>query len=173
MTVRQTRNGTMRIPAILVALALLFPCVHVSAQEPAAPAAVSPHTRLMAARTIFIRSAPASIPYDIISDAFQGWGRYQLADTPAAADLIVSIVAPPPNPGAGPGGNPKNRPAVSEDQSQIRLLILDAHDRAVLWSGSEQPKPALSEKRHEDQLVDASLRLFRRFRDLIEPGSEP
>ena len=119
-------------------------CAPVSAQEPATPAAVSPHARLMAARSIYIQSAPASIPYDIIGDAFQGWGRYQVADNPAAADLIVSIVAPPPNPGASVGRQPpKTAPRLSDDVTQIRLLILDAHDRAVLWSGSEQPKPAL------------------------------
>lgn len=156
----------------LMALAMLLPCAHVSAQEPATPA-VSPHTRLMAARSIFIEPAPASIPYDIIGDAFQGWGRYQMADSRAAADLIVSIVAPLPSPVAGPGGNSKNRPATPDDLTKIRLLILDAHDRAVLWSSSEQPKPALNEKHREDQLVDASLRLFRRFRATIEPEPEP
>jgi hypothetical protein len=158
---------------VVIALALLLPCAHAFAQEPAAPAAVSPHTRLMAARSIFIQPAPASIPYDVIGDAFQGWGRYQLADSPAAADLIVSIVAPSPNPSAGPGGGSKNRPAVSDQATQIRLLILDAHDRAVLWSSSEQPRPAVTAKSHEDKLVDASLRLFRRFRNTIEPEPEP
>ncbi len=57
--------------------------------------------------------------------------------------------------------------------TEIRLTILDARDRAVLWSGSEQPKGAFSAKRHEDELVDASLRLFRRFRASIEPEPEP
>jgi hypothetical protein len=163
----------MKTQSILVAVVLLFCCAFVSAQEPEKPAEISPHTRLMAARSIYVEHSGASIPFDIIGDAFQGWGRYQLADTPASADLIVSIVGPSPNPraSAGPGG--KDRPAPANDFTQIRLLILDAHDRAVLWSGSEQPKAALNEKRHEDQLVDASLRLFRRFRDIIEPEPAP
>jgi hypothetical protein len=149
----------------LFAVALLLPCAPVSAQEPA----VSPHARLMAARSIYIEHSGGRIPNDIIGDAFQGWGRYELAADPASADLIVSILAPLSNPAvsAGPGG--KNRPAVSDDATQIRLVIVDAHDRALLWSSSEQPKPAISEKGREDKLVDASLRLFRRFRSLIEP----
>ena len=173
ITVRQRRDSTARTVAILFTLALLLASASAWAQEAAAPAAVSPHTRLMAARSIYIKSAPASIPYDIIGDAFQGWGRYQVADNPAGADLIVSIVAPPANPGASVGGNAKNRPAASSDMTEIRLTILDARDRAVLWSGSEQPKGAFSAKRHEDELVDASLRLFRRFRASIEPEPEP
>jgi hypothetical protein len=52
---------------------------------------------------------------------------------------------------------------------QIRLLILDAHDRVTLWSGVEQPKSSMKERQREENVVDASLRLFRRFRDLIEP----
>jgi len=172
MTVRQRRAGAARSLAILFTLALLLPGALAWAQEAAAPAAVSPHVRLMAARSIYIKSAPPSIPYDIIGDAFQGWGRYQVADDPAAADLIVSIVAPASNTGASVG-NAKRSPAPSSDLTEIRLTILDAHDHAVLWSGSEQPKGALTEKRHEDELVDASLRLFRRFRASIEPGSEP
>jgi hypothetical protein len=173
MMVQQRQNGTARTVARLFTLALLVLSASVWAQEAAAPGAVSPHARMMAARSVYIKSAPPSIPYDIIGDAFQGWGRYQVADSPASADLIVSIVAPPPNPSAGPGGNAKNRPAISSDVTEIHLIILDAHDHAVLWSGSEQPKGAISEKRHEDELVDASLRLFRRFRASIEPEPEP
>jgi hypothetical protein len=163
----------MRTQTIPLVVALLFLCSFVSAQQPDNPAEISPHTRLMAARSIYIEHSGASIPYDIIGDAFQGWGRYQMADTPASADLIVSIIAPSsaPRASAGPGG--KDRPAPTDELTQIRLLILDAHDRAVLWSSSEQPKAAFNQKHHEDQLVDASLRLFRRFRNIIEPEPAP
>jgi len=169
------RRTLPRISLTLAALtvALLLSGASVCAQEPAQPAAISPRARLMAARSIFIEPASSSIPYDVIGDAFQGWGHYELAADPAKADLIVSIVAPPGYPSASVGGNAKNRPATPDDVTKIRLLILDAHDRAVLWSSSEQPKPALNEKRREDQLVDASLRLFRRFRDTIEPEPGP
>ena len=173
MTVLRTPQPIARTIAILFALALLLSSAPVAAQEPPKSPVISPHTRLMAARSIFIEPAPASIPYDIIGDAFQGWARYQLADSRDAADLIVAIVAPRPNPAAGTGPGAKNLPVDPDDFTQIRLLILDAHDRAVLWSGTEQPKPALNEKHREDQLVDASLRLFRRFRNTIEPEPAP
>ncbi len=57
MTVRQRRDSTARTVAILFTLALLLASASAWAQEAAAPAAVSPHTRLMAARSIYIKSA--------------------------------------------------------------------------------------------------------------------
>jgi hypothetical protein len=157
----------------VVLIALLLSCAPIFAQEPAKPSAISPHARLMAARSIYIQHSGGSIPNDIIGDAFQGWGHYELADDPAGAELIVSIIGPVSTPSASSGPGGRNRPAVPDDVTQVRLVILDAHDHAVLWTGSEQPKPAITEKSHEDKLVDASLRLFRRFRSLIEPEPAP
>ena len=128
----------------------------------------------MAARNIFIEHAGGLLPNDVIGDAFQGWGRYTVVGDPANADLIVSINAPVSDTGvsvSGGGGSGTSRS--SAVVTQIRLLILDAHDRVVLWSGNEQPKSSLKEKQRENNVVDASLRLFRRFRDLIEPEPAP
>ncbi len=176
MEIRITPQRTRtRISLTLAALAvaLLLACASVSAQQPAQPAAISPHARLMAAHTIYIEHSGGRIPNDVIGDAFQGWGRYELAADPARADLIVSISAPLSNTGASVSSGANSKTVVSADVTQIRLLILDAHDRAVLWSGTEQPKSSMHEKKSEDQLVDASLRLFRRFRSLIEPEPAP
>lgn len=145
-------------------------CVSAFAQQTPNPPAITPHARLMAARTIFIEHAGGSIPNDVIGDAFQGWGRFQQTFERNKADIIVSINAPVSDTGISVG-NGRSSSSVSSSSSvtQIRLLILDAHDRVVLWSGSEQPKSAFKEKQREDNEVDASLRLFRRFRKLIEP----
>jgi hypothetical protein len=133
----------------------------------------------MAARNIFIEHAGGRLPNDVIGNAFQGWGRYTVVGDPAGADLIVSIHAPVSDSGAsvssGDGrGRGSSSTSVSSSQiTRIQLLILDAHDRVVLWSGSEQPKSSLKEKQREDNVVEASLRLFRRFRNLIEPEAAP
>jgi hypothetical protein len=158
---------------------ILLLCASVSAQQPAKPPAVSPHARLMAARSIYIEHSGGRLPNDVIGDAFQGWGHYVVVGDPAQADLIVSINAPISDSGGvsvgggGGGGRrgapPPSRTPSSSDVFQIRLSILDAHDRVVLWSGSEQPKSSMKESKREDNDVDASLRLFRRFRNLIEP----
>jgi hypothetical protein len=144
------------------------------AQDAAKPPVISAHARLMAARTIYIEHAGGRLPNDVIGDAFQGWGHYQLVGDPSRADLIVSINAPTTETGmsVGPGaGNGRQTPIGGSGGQvlQIRLFILDAHDRVTLWSSVEQPKGSRKEKQREDNVVDASLRLFRRFRDTIEP----
>jgi len=142
-------------------IALLLSATSFAAQDAAKPPAISPHVRLMAARTIFIENAGGRIPNDVIGDAFQGWGHYQRVGDPQRADLIVAINAPTLD-GSSSG-----------QVLQIRLSILDARDRVTLWSSSEQPKSAHKEKQREDNVVDASLSLFRRFRDSIEPEPAP
>ena len=168
-------NVDARPSPALFAVAALLLCALLSAQEPPKPAVISPHARLMAARSIFIEHAGGLLPNDVIGDAFQGWGRYTVVGDPANADLIVSINAPVSDSGVsvGGGGRRSGTSLSSSDVTQIRLLILDAHDRVVLWSGSEQPKSSMKEKQREDNVVEASLRLFRRFRNLIEPEPAP
>ena len=122
-----------RTMAILAALALLLACASVSAQEAAAPAAVSPHTRLMAARSIYIEHAGRH-PSPMTSSAMPSrdgaatrWPTIPPAPTSSSPSSLRRS-----NPGASVGRGAKNRPACSLTMStQIRLLILDAHDRAV------------------------------------------
>ncbi len=159
--------------ALAVALFLALLCASLSAQEASKPPAISPHARLMAARTICIEHAGAIIPNDVIGDAFQGWGRYRLVGDPESADLIVSINAPTYDSGVSVGGGVQGTVVSGTQVSQIRLVILDAHDRVTLWSSVEQPKSSRKEKQREDNLVEASLRLFRRFRSTIEPEPAP
>jgi hypothetical protein len=158
--------------------ASLLLCTSISAQEPPKPPVISAQARLVTARRIFIEHAGARLPNDVIGDAFHGWGRYQLVGGPGEADLIVSISAPTSDSGVsvgsgGPGSGRHGTMVASTDVTQIRLLILDAHDRVVLWSGHEQPKSSMKEKQREDNVVDASLRLFRRFRNAVEPELAP
>jgi hypothetical protein len=162
-----------RLLAGLAASLLL--CASVWAQQPPKPPVISAHARLMAARRIFIEHAGGRLPNDVIGDAFQGWGRFQLVGDPGQADLIVSILAPVSDAGVsvGPGSGRRGAAAASAAATEIILQVLDAHDRVVLWSGRQQPKSSMKEKQREDNTVDASLRLFRSFRDAIEPESAP
>jgi hypothetical protein len=170
----------MRNHSKLLALSVaVLLCVAAFAQEAPKPPVVSPNARLMAARSIYIEHAGGSIPNDVIGDAFQGWGRFRLVNDPAEADLIVSINAPSSDNGVSVSGRADSRGSASSRNlssasiTQIRLLILDAHDRVVLWSGNEQPKSSMKGKQREDNEVEASLRLFRRFRNIIEPEPPP
>jgi hypothetical protein len=185
-----SRSVALWIPFSAARLAMVFGAVFAattillsasaSAQESSKAPVVSSHARLMAARSIFIEHTGARLPNDVIGDAFQGWGHYVVVNDPEQADLIVSIDAPASDPGVSVGGGNGRRGSTSANSrtssssgGQIRLLILDGHDRVVLWSGSEQPKSSIKERSREDFVVDASLRLFRRFRDTIEPEPAP
>jgi len=166
----------MRVASRLLArpaAAALLLCALFSAQEPPKPPVISSHARLLAARRIFIQHAGGRLPNDVIGDAFQGWGRYQIVGDPEQADLVVSIIAPFSDSDVSVGSGSGNSRSASAPVTQIRLFILDAHDHVILWSGAEQPKSSMKQKQREDNLVDASLRLFRRFRDIIEPEPAP
>lgn len=160
-------------------VAPLLLCAAAFAQDAPKPPVISTQARLMAARSIYIEHAGGHIPNDVIGDAFQGWGHYTVVYDPASADLIVSINAPTADSGVSVGGGDSRRGSSSNKNlssssiTGIRLVILDAHDRVVLWSGSEQPKSSMKEKQREDNEVEASLRLFRRFRNVIEPDPAP
>lgn len=163
-------------PALFAGAALyavLLLCALLSAQQPPAPTVVSPNARLLAARNIYIEHAGALLPNDVIGDAFQGWGRFTVVGDPADADIIVSIEAPTSDSGVTVADARRSSTVASAQVTQILLRILDAHDRVVLWSSSEQPKSSIKEKTREDKVVEASLRLFRRFRTLVEPESAP
>ncbi len=139
---------------------------------------VSPKLRMMNARTILITHSGGRIPNDIIDEAFRGWGRYRVVNRREDADMVVSIEGVLANSGfevSGGGPNPaRHEVLVSGAVINIRLFIRDAHDGAVLWAGSELPKGSRKEGgSREDHEVDASLRLFRRFREYIEPEPKP
>jgi len=130
----------------------------------------------MAARSIYIEHAGGRIPNDVIGDAFQGWGRYTVVGEPERADLVVSINAPVSDSGVSVSDGRRGSAGTSLSSSvvtQIRLVIMDAHDRVVLWSGNEQPKSSMKGHQREDNEVEASLKLFRRFRGTIEPETAP
>ena len=169
----QSRHGLF----LGVCTAALLLCATLSAQETPKPAPIAPHARLLAARTIYIQHVGGRIPNDVIGDAFHGWGHYTVVAEPEQADLIVSINAPVSDSGVSvsSGNGRHSTPASSQGSAitQIRLAILDAHDRVVLWSGTEQPKSSFKEKQREDNEVEASLRLFRRFRNVVEPEPQP
>ena len=153
------------VRVVRVLLAVLLLCGVMPAQQaenapvdsPAKAPVLSAQARLLAAHRIYIEHLGASLPNDVIGNAFAGWFRYTLVGSPEKADLIVSI----------------NAPEMDGSLLEIRLSILDAHDRLLLWGGVERPKSALKERRREDNVIESSLKLFRRFRAVIEPEGTP
>ena len=181
----------MRLLRVLVPLAILVCFAGAFAQERAKPAQevtkptppMSPFLRLTSAKSMFIKSSGGSdIPYNVISSSMEGWGRYQIVKSVDQADLIMEITAPT---GSGGGvtvssstrndqyGRPQDSVSSSRDLSTgagaVRLVIYDARSKAALWSASEEAKGGMRQKSREDNLVNASEKLFSKFHDRIEP----
>jgi hypothetical protein len=144
---------------------------------------VNPSARLTAAKTAMIRNAEGSdIPYNVISSAIESWGRFNLVNSAETADIIVEISAPGTSGSGismsssvnrtGPTGRPEQSSGTTRDISNapVRMIVYDARSHIALWSASEQPHFAVKQKAKEDNLVQASERLFSKFREKVEPS---
>lgn len=174
----------MRIHQVLVPLAVLCCALSLPAQEVEKPAPpMSPFARLTSAKTIYLKSTGGSdIPYTVISSDMEGWGRYQIVKSPEKADLIMEITAPSEGGGGvtvssstktGEYGRPEDSVSSSRELSSgggvVKLVVYDPRSKAPLWSATEQAKSAMRQKAREDNLVQASEKIFTKFHDRIEP----
>ncbi len=139
------------------------------AQEPAtktaetkAPApntkpALSPLARLQGAKTVFVRNVEGStIGFDTVVTTLEGWGRYQLVDTAAKADLLIEVTSPDEGGGGGVSVSSSSSTASGKYQESnkttrelssgggpMRLVVRDARTSTTLWFASEQVKGAM------------------------------
>jgi len=158
-------------------LVMLLTAIGVFAQDQKPPAPfVSPSARLMSAKTAYMSNGGGSeIPYNVIEEGMQGWGRFTLADSPQKADIIVEVTAPEEDNGVSvstssdSGGHSSSRSSRDLTVAIIKLIVYDAKTHLPLWSSNERPKNAFKERAREDNLVQASEKLLSRFRDRLEP----
>lgn len=181
----------MRLLRLVAPLAILISGLVPFAQEATRPAPevtkptppMSPFLRLTSAKSVFIRSSGGSdIPYNVISSSMQGWGRYDIVNSPEKADLIMEVAAPSGSVGGitvssstknDQYGRPQDSVSSSRDLSSgggtVRLVIYDPRSKAPLWSVTEEAKGAMRQKAREDNLVTAAEKVFTKFHDRIEP----
>ncbi len=84
--------------------------------------------------TVLKRSADPSLIYNQFYAAMKTWGRFQLADSPAHADLILEVRFNLPLTDCG---------KTSTYGGQVALTILDGKTHFVLWSIDEPVEIAL------------------------------
>lgn len=142
---------------------------------------MTPAARLAAAKTAFLRKSGGSesIPYDVVSDTLQGWGRFTMVDAPEKADVIIEVYTAEDTPatistsghgrGRGYGSGPSATASKDVSISQIRLTVYDAKSRMGLWSGSARPKGALKKVDRENNEVEAAQQLVEKLHDQLEP----
>ena len=142
------------------------------AQQPAPPAAPVP-TQITEARNVFISNAGADTfflafsggsnrAYNDLYAAIKHWGRYQIASSPAQADLIFEVRSMArPSDVSGTDGN-----VSTTYNPQIRLQILDPKTRTVLWTLTSYIEAGGLQKTRDKQFDLAANGLFNQLRQL-------
>jgi hypothetical protein len=147
-----------------------------------APVFVPPSVRLKQAKSVFMKNGGGSdIPFSVIESGVEGWGKYTLVDSAEKADLIVEVTSPTEDTGVSVTSRTTTDERGREQQSttsskeltveQIKLVVYDAKNKVPLWSATEKPKGGFKQKTREDNLVEASQKLVREFRERVEPPS--
>jgi len=171
----------------LYASVVILAVVAIRAQQPAPekPRVETPAARLANAKSVLImRTRGNMIPYDVIRDTVDGWGRFALVQTPDQADLLIQV--------ASTGGDSDLRVTSTSGQSMesgrygssshtskdlsatdIKLTVLDARNRRVLWEATETAKYAMKEKARENNMVEAAEKLASKLHNKLEPPPPP
>ena len=155
----------------LLALALLIP-TSLQAQTP--PPAPLP-TAITTAQKLFLGNAGDTDNQDCLRAynefyaGIAGYGRYQLVLDPSAADLILELHYEVRAGGiTGP-----HSPVDTAFARQFRLVLIDPHTRAVLWSFTEAENNAVFQSNRNKNLDAAMTKLLTDFVTLGQPAATP
>lgn len=153
----QLHLATFVCAALLGGTAL---CAQDTASTPPAPnVPLAPvPAPLLSAKKVFISNAGADSglfphpfsgdpdrPYNQFYLDVKSWGRYELVDDPADADLVFELHLTAPN---GPQ-NPSKQNGASDPLPMFRLTILDRKTHYVLWALTESIGFAFLQKTHD------------------------
>jgi hypothetical protein len=143
-------EGTVRIKfpvfGVMVGILALVPLL--AAEQFKAPATAPVPPQIAAARSVFIANGGGESldtvidqtvfnggpdrPYNEFYAAMKGWGHYQIADSPAAADLIFEI-----------SWNLSDTGLKLPVLGQLRLLVIDPKTHVTLWTLTEYVRGAV------------------------------
>lgn len=155
------------------------------AQPPAEkrPVIETPSMRLAAAKTVLLlRTRGSAIPLDVIRTTIEGWGRFTFAVSADKADLIIEVASSGDS-GVQVSSSSQVSPQTGQEEkstssrkdispTDVRMTVLDARNKRVLWSATESVKFAMKEKAKENNLVEAAERLASKFHDRLEPPAK-
>jgi hypothetical protein len=145
--------------------------IHSAAQAKpaAAPASAPTPAQILAAKKVFVANAGGEQPWDEDADfsggtdraynefyiAMKAWGRYELADAPADADLLFEIQFACPA-AVAVASAVRDSLAGRPYDPQFRVVIRDAKNNALLWTLSERAQWALT-RGNRDKNFDQAL----------------
>ncbi len=182
---RTTLPQSVRFAMVLLAIGTILAAAQQAkpSETPApgtspGPAAAAHFDRLAAAKTIYLKYVSGNdIPFNVISRSFEEWGHYVLVDSAEKADIVMEIIGPSNEKEEKDSdthkpsvrtGNKEPEPTKAPAFEGIKATVYDKNHRPM-WSVTEDPKFAMRHKAEENNLVEASRRLFTKFHDRVEP----
>jgi len=147
------------------------------------PILETPTMRLAAARNVIVvRTRGSAIPADVIRATIEGWGRFTSVDAPGKADLIIEVASNGES-GLQVSSSSKVSAETGKEETStssrrdisptdVRMTVIDARNKRVLWTAAESVKFAMKEKAKENNLVEAAEKLASKFHDRLEPGAK-
>jgi hypothetical protein len=111
-----------------------------------------------------------TLAFDSLYDALKSWGRYELVDSPAGADIVVELQYRPYSEGSRTFGvyNPSTRTTqartVDRFGADFVLIVYDAKSKEQLWFASDQPGAALIVKNQQKEVIKSINRLVATFK---------
>jgi len=154
---------------ILLVLLTTYPAVlsqqALAAKRKDVPLAPLP-TKIAAARTVFVVNGGGNdLAYDAFYAAVKEWTRYEIVETPSAADIIMEIryvtedhgtrVWSTTNPSTG-ATNVHSRELVDP---QLVLTVFDPSSKEALWSTVEHRRLARLGKNRDKETINAAEKL--------------
>jgi hypothetical protein len=157
------------------------PAQPASAEKKTPPKIETPTARLTSAKNVFItRSHGGKIAYDTIRTTIDDWQRFTLVNSADKADVIIEVASSGGDNGVRVGSSMSPNPETGRMEesthstrdlsaTEVSMTVLDAHNKRVLWQGTESAKYAVREKARENNLVEAAEKLASKFHDRLEP----
>jgi hypothetical protein len=144
------------------------------------PLIETPTMRLAAARNVaLVRTRGSAIPAEVVRTTMEGWGRFTFVESPEKADLIIEIASSGDS-GVQVSSSSTVSPQTGREEkssssrrdispTDVRMTVIDARNKRVLWTATESVKFAMKEKARENNLVEAAERLASKFHERLEP----
>ena len=163
-------NAIRRAAVRLACAALFAPLAAIASAQQAVSGAVPPG--ILQARTVFVSNAggdaglfpspfsgdPSRV-YGAFYQKLKASGAFQVADSPAQADLVLEISLSAPN-----GSLSQNKVyGVADPLPMFRLTIYDRPTRTILWTETQLIQMANRQKTHDKNFDDALDALLLRF----------
>lgn len=170
------RTTKLQVFCVTVAVLALVPVL--GAEQFKGPAAAPVPPQVAAAHSVFIANAGGESldtvidqtvfnggpdrPYNEFYAAMQAWGRYQIASSPAAADLVFQI-----------SWNLSDTGLKLPVLGQLRLLVIDPKTNVTLWSFTEYVRGAVLLGNRDKNFDYAMTAIVNRMKALEGPAVAP